>query len=187
MKRAPALLLLTFLPAASPCAERPKSLFYLTNEPTSIHSFLAHADKVDLLVPTWYGMNSEGLVSGAPNPLVLEAAKQRHVPVMPIVLNSGFVQAEFHKFLGDAAAQKRMLDALVRACKENGYIGIQFDFENVRWTDRDALSALVKDSAAAFHKEGLQISIATVPTRRAGRGTIRPFPRGSMKTGAALT
>src|SRR5215475_5190724 len=181
MKRILAFLLLSLLPAVSHGAERPKSLFYLTSDPTSIHSFLAHADKVDLLVPTWYGTNSEGLVSGAPNPLVLEAAKQRHVPVMPIVLNSGFVQAEFHKFLGDAAAQKRMLDALVRACKENGYIGIQFDFENVRWTDRDALSALVRDSAAALHHEGLQLSIATVPMRRAVREAKRSFPPGSMR------
>jgi len=175
MKRILAFLLLSLLPAVSHGAERPKSLFYLTSDPTSIHSFLAHADKVDLLVPTWYGTNSEGLVSGAPNPLVLQAAKQRHVPVMPIVANGGFVQAEFHKFLGDAAAQKRMLDALVRACKENGYIGIQFDFENVRWTDRDALSALVKDSAAAFHKESLQLSVATVPNAPGGPGSETQF------------
>src|SRR5215467_1512334 len=123
MKRALAFVLLTLFPAVADCAERPKSLFYLTSEPGSIHSFLAHADKVDLLVPTWYSTNSEGLLSGAANPLVLDAAKRGHVPVMPIVLNGGFVQAEFHKFLGDAAAQKRMLDALVRAYKENGYIG----------------------------------------------------------------
>ena len=75
MKRILIFLFLSLLPAVSHGAERPKSLFYLTSDPTSIHSFLAHADKVDLLVPTWYGTNSEGLVSGAPNPLVLEAAK----------------------------------------------------------------------------------------------------------------
>jgi spore germination protein YaaH len=68
-----------------------------------------------------------------------------------------------------------MLDALIRACKENGYIGIQLDFENVRWTDRDALSALVKDSAAALHREGLQISIATVPNAPGGPGSETAF------------
>jgi spore germination protein YaaH len=156
-------------------ADKPKALFYLTGDSTSIHSFLAHADKVDILVPAWYNANAEGLVSGGPNPLVMETAKQHHVPVMPIVVNAGFVQAEFQKFLGDAAAQKRMLDALIRACKGNGYIGIQFDFENVRWTDRDALSSLVKDSAAALHGEGLQISIATVPNAPGGPGSETAF------------
>ncbi len=175
MKRILAFLFLSLLPILANCAERPKSLFYLTSDPTSIRSFLAHADKVDLLVPAWYSTNAEGLVSGAPNPMVMDAAKRGHVPVMPIVVNAGFVQAEFHKFLGDAAAQKRMLDALLHACKEYGYVGIQFDFENVRWTDRDGLSELVKVSAAAFHKEGLQLSIATVPNAPGGPGSETQF------------
>jgi hypothetical protein len=32
-------------------AQQPKSLFYLTREPKSVRSFLAHADKIDILVP----------------------------------------------------------------------------------------------------------------------------------------
>src|SRR5215510_3219071 len=175
MKRTIAFFLWFAFVATASAAERPKSLFYVTSDPSAIRSFLAHADKVDLLVPTFYSVNAEGLVTGAPNPVVMDAAKKAHVPVMPIVVNGGFVQAEFHKFVGDTAAQKRMLDALIRACKENGYIGIQFDFENVRWTDRDALSALVKDSAAAFHKESLQLSVATVPNAPGGPGSETQF------------
>jgi len=56
-----------------------------------------------------------------------------------------------------------MIHALLRNCKENGYTGFQFDFENVHWTDRDTLSDLVREAAAAFHREGLQLTIATVP------------------------
>jgi spore germination protein YaaH len=175
MKRILVFLFLCLVVDIASAAERPKSLFYLDSDPNSLHSFLDHADKIDILVPTWYQVNAEGLVSGGPNPLVLETARQHHVTIMPIVLNAGFVQAEFHKFLGDAAAQKRMIEALIRACKENGYVGFQFDFENVRWTDRDALSALVKDSAAAFHREGLQISIATVPNAPGRPGNETAF------------
>jgi len=160
MKRVFFFAVLVFFFALEARADKPKSLFYLTGDSTSIHSFLAHADQVDLLVPARYNANAEGLVSGGPNPLVMEAAKQHHVPVMPLLVNAGFVQTEFDMFLGDAAAQTRMLHALIRVCEENGYIGIQFDFENVRWTDSDALSALVRDGAAALHREGLQISIA---------------------------
>ena len=175
MKRIFAFLSLFIFADYITAAERPKSLFYLDSDSTSLHSFREHADKIDLVVPAWYQVNSEGLVSGGPNPLVLETARQHHVVVMPIVVNAGFVQAEFHKFLGDSPAQKRMLDALIHACKEHGYAGIQFDFENVRWTDRDALSALVKDSAAAFHREGLQISIATVPNAPGRPGNDSAF------------
>ena len=175
MKRTYLFLCLAVFALAPAQAQQPKSLFYLTGDPTAVRSFLQHADKVDILVPAWYATSADGLVSGGPNPLIMETAKQRHVPVMPLIANAGFVQAEFHKFLGDPAAQKRMLEALIRACKENGYIGIQFDFENVNWTDRDALSALVKESAAALHREGLQLSIATVPNAPGGPGSETTF------------
>jgi len=175
MKRIFVFLFLFTLVTTASAAERPKSLFYLDSDAKSLHSFLDHADKVDIVVPTWYQVNSEGLVSGGPHPLVLETARQNHVLVMPIVVNAGFVQAEFHKFLGDASAQKRMLESLIRACKENGYVGMQFDFENVRWTDRDTLSALVKDSAAAFHHEGFELSIATVPNAPGRPGNDTAF------------
>lgn len=149
-------------------AQQPKALFYMTREPKSVRSFLAHADKVDILVPAWYAVDSDGLLSGGPNPLVMETAKQHHVPVMPIVANGDFAQEEFHKLLGNVAAANRMFEQLIRACEENGYTGIQFDFENVHWTDRSALSDLVRAAAAAFHKEGLQLSIATVPNAPGG-------------------
>jgi spore germination protein YaaH len=149
--------------ASTARAQQPKSLFYMTREPKSVRSFLAHADKIDLLVPAWYGVDGDGLLSGGANPLVLETAKQRHVPVMPLVANADFAQEEFHKLLKNEAAKENMIGALIRTSKENGYTGFQFDFENVHWTDRDALSYLVRAAAVAFHREGLQLTIATVP------------------------
>ena len=144
-------------------ASQPKSLFYLTRNPNSVRSFLGHADKIDILVPTWYAVDSSGLVSGGPNPLVLSTAREHHVAVMPIVVNAGFVQEDLHKLLTNPEAYRAMIASLVRASKENGYKGFQFDFENINWTDRDALTTVVRETASAFHKENLQISIATVP------------------------
>jgi spore germination protein YaaH len=158
-----ALTVLTILAAPAGRAQQPKSLFYMTREPRSVRSFLAHADKIDILVPTWYGVDADGLVSGGPNPLVLETAREKHVPVMPIVANGDFAQEEFHKLLKNSVAKQNMIAQLIRDCKENGYVGFQFDFEDVHWTDRDALSDLVRETAEAFHKEGLQLTIATVP------------------------
>src|SRR5260370_6084804 len=144
-------------------AEQPKSLFYLTRDPKSVRSFLAHADKIDILVPAWYSVDSNGLVSGGPNPLVLETARQHHVPIMPIVVNNGFSQEDFHKLVMNRAAYETMAGRLMAACKENGYIGFQFDFENIHWTDRSALSSMVVDVASEFHSSKLQLTIATVP------------------------
>jgi spore germination protein YaaH len=144
-------------------AQQPKALFYLTREANSVRSFFAHADKIDVLVPNWYVVDANGLVSGGPNPLVLEVARQHHVPVMPLLTSAGFVQDDAHKLLVNVTAYTQMIAALIQACKDNTYIGFQLDFENVNWTDRQALTKVVAETAAAFHKEGLQVSIATIP------------------------
>src|SRR5438270_7353673 len=87
-------------------AQQHESIFYMTREPKSVRSFLAHADKVDIVSPNWYSVDASGLLSGGPNPEVLETARQRHVPVMPLVGNGGFGQGEGHKFCADAGARR---------------------------------------------------------------------------------
>lgn len=154
----PALLLLA-VPAFA--ANRFVALFYMTNDPDSIRDFFAHSSQIDLLVPTWYQVDENGLVTGAPEPAVLSEAQKEKLPVMPIV--ALFNKRSFHLLATNAAAQAEMNQALVRECRLHGYVGFQFDLENVDWTDRDALTALVTATAAELHKAGFQLSIATVP------------------------
>lgn len=158
-----ASVLLTLTLAVSALAQNPKSLFYMTRNPDSVRSFLAHADKVDILVPAWYTVDSTGLVSGGPNPLVMETARQHHVAVMPIIAGANFVQADVHKLLTTSAEWPALLSQLIDACKENNYTGIQFDFENVNWTDMQAFSSFIAAMATGLHDRHLQISVATVP------------------------
>lgn len=140
---------------------KPVALFYLTDSPESIRSFMAHKGKIDLLVPTWYSVDDEGLVTGAPNPTVLDAARQDGLPVMPILALFG--KKKFHDLAASSDAQQRMNDAMIREAKQHGYAGFQFDFENLNYLDRDGLTAVVERSAAELHKAGLQLTIATVP------------------------
>jgi len=164
-------LFLVLVLAVGAAAARPKSLFYLSRDPAGIADFLAHAGKIDILVPTWYNVDVLGAVTGGPNPDVMAAAREKRVDLMPIVVNPGFNQDNFHKLLGNPDAHTALIQGLLAECKKNGYIGIQFDFENVAATDRDALSALVRETAAAFHAEHLQLSIATVPNAPPSPGT----------------
>ena len=153
----------------------PRALFYMMETQKSVNAFVAHADKVDLLGPTWYGVDAAGLVNGAPNPFVLALAKDKRVPVMPI-LSMTTNREGFHKLMHDEQAQARMNASLLRAAKEHGFIGFQYDFENIAWTDRDAFTKMTKGTADALHKAGLQLSIAVVPNAPgySGRG---PFSK----------
>ncbi len=142
---------------------QPKALFYMTASPKSVRSFMQHADKIDILVPTWYRVDKDGMLWGGPDPNVLDIAKAHHVPVMPTVRGTSFTPEFSHVFLNNAAAHKEFIAGLLRECKRNGYAGFQFDFEGIHWTDRDALTNLVAETAAALHGAGYKLSIATVP------------------------
>lgn len=155
------LSLVCALASAAPVAAAPLAIFYLTGDPGGVRDFLQHSQQIGLLVPTWYQVDENGLVTGAPNDLVLDKARDEKLPVMPIVALMN--KQSFHMLANSAAAQAQMNDALIRECKMHGYSGFQFDFENIDWTDRDALSALVKTSADALHQAGFQLTIATVP------------------------
>ena len=87
---------------------------------------------------------------------------------MPIV--ASMVQADLHRILTTPEARKALIGAILGECKKNGYSGFQIDFENVLWTDRDLLTSLVAETAAALHKEGLQLTIATVPNAPGAAG-----------------
>jgi spore germination protein YaaH len=153
--------LIGLLLAASGLQAKPVALFYLGTNPDSVRSFMAHSRQIGLLVPTWYEVDENGLVYGEPDPKVLEIAHGEKLPVMPIL--ALFNKKRFTELSGNEAAQQRMNEAMIRECRLHGYTGFQFDFENIAWTDRDALTALVRRSADALHKAGLQLSIATVP------------------------
>jgi|GraSoiStandDraft_57_1057295.scaffolds.fasta_scaffold57613_3 hypothetical protein len=49
----------------------------MTQERASVQSFVAHANKIDILVPTWYSVDDTGLVWGGSDPLVMPRASTR--------------------------------------------------------------------------------------------------------------
>jgi len=157
----PLLALFLWMPFAA-FAKAPVALFYMMESQKSIASFEAHVDKIDLLVPTWYGVDANGLVSGGPDEYVLKIAKAHKLPVMPII-SAGGDRAKFHALLTDEGAKKVMIESMIEQAKLHGFTGYQFDFENIAWTDRDALTLLTKQTYEALHKHGLQLTMAVVP------------------------
>ncbi|RAN76990.1 glycosyl hydrolase [Bacillus sp. SRB_336] len=171
MKRFIWLLLAATLVCGSAFAKQPTALFYMMNTQKSVNSMIAHVDKIGLLVPTWYGVDGEGLVNGAPNPYVLKLAGQHHLPVMPIIsMTAG--RKGFHALLHDETAKRHMIESMLQQAREHGYSGFQFDFESISWTDRDAYTLMARQTADALHKQGLKLSIAVVPNApgHAGEG-----------------
>ncbi len=138
-----------------------QTLFYMSDGRDSVRSFMEHRDKIDIISPTWYQLDPDGLVSGEPDAPVLAAANAAHIQVFPLL--AMFNKDGLHRLVGNTHAQDLMNASIVALCKRNGYPGIQFDIENVSWTDRDGFSALIKRSADLLHAHGLKVQIAVVP------------------------
>ncbi len=166
-------LLVTILLLAGMCLAAPQkpsrkpkpalsTLMYLVNRPESISSFGAHAGQVSIIAPQCFSMDADGFVMGEVPPAVAETARQHKVALMPLVVNRGFNQPLMHSVLDDPARRARAIRYLLYYALRDGYIGFQFDYENISYTYRDKFTAFFQEAARAFHRHGLLLTAAVV-------------------------
>ena len=137
-------------------------LFYYVNTENAFQSLKDHIDQITIVSPKAYDVDENGIVWGGIDPRVIKLAREHSVKIMPLLKNRGFDQELLHKLLSDSAAVGRMIRTLVDFCAENKYIGIQFDFENLKMTDSDLYTAMCKRAADALHEHGFNLSLAVV-------------------------
>lgn len=135
---------------------------YLVNRPQSIASFEAHASQISIVAPQVFTMDTEGFVMGEVPAAVLETAAHNHVAVMPLVTNRGFDQPLMRTVLDDPVARARAIRYLLFYALRDGYIGFQFDYENIHYTYRDKFTEFFREAARSFHRHGLLLSAAVV-------------------------
>jgi spore germination protein YaaH len=136
---------------------------YYVNTDEGRASLLAHVNQIDVLSPAWYDANADGTISGYARRDVIDAAHGSGVAIIPLVVNKDVDPDVGHAILSDPARRAALARNLVNEAKTYGYAGFQLDFEQIPWTDRDLLTALVQDCANAFHPAGLNLSIAVIP------------------------
>jgi len=137
-------------------------LFYYVDRLNSYESLVKHIDQISVLAPQNYSVDADGVVWGEVDPRVLRLAREHDVPVMPLIVNPGFDADLLHGLLADEAARARTVATLVEECRRHGFMGIQFDFENLHLRDRDAFTRFYRETAEALHAEGFKLSIAVV-------------------------
>ena len=137
-------------------------LFYYVDRESCFESFKTHIKQISIIAPVVYNVDEDGVVWGAPDPIMLNLAKENNIPVMPLIHNPGFDQEMLHKLLVSDTARQRAVKSLMDECRRFGYVGIQFDFENLNMNDRDAFTQFYKETAAALHGGGFKLSVAVV-------------------------
>ncbi|TMD40820.1 MAG: hypothetical protein E6I88_08845 [Chloroflexi bacterium] len=136
---------------------------YYVNTDDGHASLFAHLNQIDVLSPAWYDANADGSITGYARRDVIDAAHASGIAIIPLVVNKDVDPGVGHAILADPAKRAALAQNLVNEAKTYGYAGFQLDFEQIAWTDRDLLTALVRDCASAFHPAGLNLSIAVIP------------------------
>jgi spore germination protein YaaH len=136
---------------------------YYVNTDDGHASLFAHLNQIDVLSPAWYDANADGSITGYARRDVIDAAHASGIAIIPLVVNKDVDPDVGHAILADPLRRAALAQNLVSEAKTYGYAGFQLDFEQIPWTDRDLLTALVQDCARAFHPAGLNLSIAVIP------------------------
>ncbi|MBI4391285.1 MAG: hypothetical protein HY575_05320 [candidate division NC10 bacterium] len=148
--------------AASPPGER---LFYAVDDAAGVASLLAHGAAVDVLAPQVLTLEEDGGVTGAVPPALAAAARQRCLPLVPLVVNGGFRSDPILAVLGSPERQARAIADLTARATAEGWAGVQFDFERIPAAARHRYTGFVRAAAAAFRSAGLSLSVAVVAQR----------------------
>jgi spore germination protein YaaH len=155
-------LALALVPRASH-AQALEALWYSTDAEQSVQSFLANASKISIVAPQSFSMDSSGIIWGRVDPRVVAKAREVGVKLVPLIVNPGFDQAIFHHVLTAPDARRRAINNITALCRDNKFDGIQFDFENISVTDREAFTSFSREVADSLHRIGCTLSAAVVP------------------------
>ncbi|GAC1478690.1 MAG: hypothetical protein PVSMB9_01400 [Candidatus Dormibacteria bacterium] len=136
---------------------------YYVNTPDGKAALMSHLRQIDVLSPGWYDANADGSITGYAHQDVIDAAHANGIAIVPLVVNAGVDPDVGHAIISDPARRALLARNLVSEARTYGYAGFQLDFEQIRSTDRDLLTALVQDCSMAFHAAGLNLSIAVIP------------------------
>lgn len=136
----------------------------------ALENVTKYIDRMDIIAPQCYVLSDDGTISGEPDPKLIKIIdnhnkglpQDKHVKIMPLIINKEFNQENFHKFLHDSGKIKSVIDQVVKLCQEHGYYGIQFDFENISVNDKDLYTNFCQKTAEALHKEDYKFSVAIV-------------------------
>ncbi|MFQ5656251.1 MAG: glycosyl hydrolase family 18 protein [Candidatus Methylomirabilales bacterium] len=155
-------ILLATVPAPLSAHPLATTLFYYVEEPSAFTSAMIHMNRISIIAPQVFVMDRDGFVFGEVNPELLQAARQRRVAVMPLVMNEGFKQDVMHAVLDDPTKMQRAIRYLLYYADRDDYWGIQFDFENIHASYRHLYNLFVEEAARQFHRRGRKFGVAVV-------------------------
>lgn len=158
------------LPSAPPPPPRQKpkkivSAYYYRGSQGSYDSLSANGGALSHLYYFSYQVDAAGNLSGFPLQRDLEAARRHGLSVLAVVKNQDFSQRQASALLADPKARRRAVENIV-GLMQQGFAGVNLDFESVDPADRDRYTLFVGEVAEALRSGGYLTTVA-LPARNA--------------------
>lgn len=141
-----------------------ENIFYYFDNVYGYSDFKKNYKKIDIVAPQVYIVQDNLKVKSPKSKSlrVSKEAKKKNVPTMPLIVQDKFDKVLMSNILLDQNAQDGIINYMIEEAEKYGYIGWQFDFENINHLDRDMYTAFVKKTYGRLKEEGLQFSVAVV-------------------------
>jgi spore germination protein YaaH len=138
---------------------------FTLNEEAALDSLRQHVARGTLLSPQWFAVSGGGALAGAPNAVLLEAARSRGVAVAPSVINRDFSAQAAAAVLRSAPARSRLVSQLTAKARQYGFRGYVIDFENLPAdpATRKRFTQWMGELRAAFSPARLSLIVALPP------------------------
>ncbi len=122
----------------------------------------ASADYFDSVSPVWYYLNKDGTVQTKKVGLdkLTEFTRSHNLKLIPTI--SSFDADEFGKILTDETKLQAHIAYLLAEVDQNGYDGLDLDYESVSLNDQPAYLYLIKSLSKALHAKGKLLTIAVI-------------------------
>ena len=153
-------------------AAKPKvSLGYYTGSADSLAAVISFSTSINIVSVDVYNVSSDGEIFGSDPNTVVKFDQANGIKTLACVsnYNSDPAVEGFDPKLAQAAVvtyREKMISALVNLALQNGYDGINIDFENINYSeniqaDRDNFTAFIHELAEKLHQNGLMLIIST--------------------------
>ncbi len=116
-------------------------------------------DGLDVVSPTWFAITDlEGTVANKADPEYVKWAHSNGYQVWGLISNN-FDKDLTHEVLNNADKREKIIQQILIYSKLYKLDGINIDFENVYYKDKDMLTQLMKEMSPLLREQGLIISI----------------------------
>ena len=122
-----------------------------------------YSSSLTTLVPFSYSMDKNGNLKGTHSERAEKVANENGLVNLALIHNitgGNFNKEEVSALLNNKSSRSNAVSNILKLLETNGYDGINIDFENIPPTDREVLTAFVKELYSKLNPRGYKVTIS---------------------------